>query len=451
MRYLVWGIAASLASVVAVPTPARADALPPVKHVFVIVLENKNSSETFATNSPAPYLAHTLTAQGQFLANYYGIGHASLDNYIAMVSGQAPNPDTQGDCQFYTDFVGPPGVVTSPGQAVGQGCVYPATVKTLADQLAAKGLTWKGYMEDMGTPCRHPALNAQDDTQQAKASDQYAARHNPFVYFHSIIDTPACAANDVPLDRLPADLASTAATPNLSFITPDLCNDGHDATCVDGGPGGLVAVDLFLKTWVPRILASPAYLQGGMLLITFDEAEVGNASTDATACCGETNGPNSPMPGISGPGGGKTSAVVLSPWALPGSVNNTPYNHYSFLRSMEDLFGLDHLGFAAANGLVPFGPDVFNGPGPVTASGAGTGATLGSGGGAGSGTATGANGRGALPATGGQPSPWFALGLLALALALASAATRRSVATQSRVPQPSCQRTFLRSFPGRHG
>src|SRR5581483_5617482 len=449
MRHLVWGIAAALAAVLAVPRPASAATLPPVKHVFVIVLENKNSSETFAPNSPAPYLAHTLPAAGLFLFAYLRTRPPSPLNYIAMMSGQAPNADTQGDCQIYKDFVGP-GLVVSPGQAVGQGCVYPATVQTLADQLAAKGLTWKGYLEDMGTPCRHPARNSQDDTQQAKVGDQYAARHNPFVYFHSIIDTPACAANDVPLDRLAGDLASVATTPNFSFITPNLCNDGHDTpTCAGGAPGGLVAINTFLQTWVPRILASPAYLQGGMLLITFDEAEVGNTTTDAASCCGETNGPNSPLPGIIGPGGGKTSAVVLSPWVVPGSVNNTAYNHYSFLRSMEDLFGLDHLGYAAADGLVPFGADVFNGPGPASASAAGTGAT-GPGSLAGTGSGAGANGRGALPATGGgQPSPWFALGLLALALA--SAAARRSVATQLRVPQPSCQRTFLRSFPGRHG
>ena len=215
-----------------------------------------------------------------------------------MVSGQAPNPITQSDCQFYMDMV--PGTIGADGQAFGQGCVYPSPVKTIADQLRAKGLTWRGYMEDMGNSatepktCRHPTLNSQDQTQSAKVGDQYAARHNPFVYFHSIIDDSAnCNANVVPLDRLPADLASTQSTPNYSFITPNLCDDGHDSPCVDGRPGGLVSSDAFLRAWVPRILASPAFRKDGLLLVTFDEAETG----DATACCDEQPGPNTPNPG----------------------------------------------------------------------------------------------------------------------------------------------------------
>lgn len=331
-----------------------ATGLPSIKHVFVIVLENKDYAVTFGANSPAPYLAKTLTAKGQLLDQYYGIGHFSLDNYIAMLSGQAPNIQTQADCQIFTEFL--PGVPGPDGQSVGQGCVYPASVKTLADQLSAKGLTWKGYMEDMGTPCRHPAPNTQDTTQAAKPNDQYAARHNPFVYFHSIIDSPACAQNVVDLSNMTVDLTRQATTPNFTFVTPDLCSDGHDAPCIDGRPGGLKSIDAFLKTWVPRILNAPAYKKDGLVLVTFDEAEVNN---DATACCGERPGPNSPMPGQTGPGGGRTGAVAISKFVKPGSKNSTPYNHYSFLRSMEDIFGLDHLGFAGQAGLKPFGADVF--------------------------------------------------------------------------------------------
>src|SRR5205814_8529472 len=114
---------------------------------FGIVLENKTFDETFGPNSPAPFLSTILTAQGELLTQYYATGHASLDNYISMVSGQAPNPQTQGDCQFYTEFAGLPGL-DSDGQAIGQGCVYPADVKTIANQLENRGLTWAGYMED---------------------------------------------------------------------------------------------------------------------------------------------------------------------------------------------------------------------------------------------------------------------------------------------------------------
>jgi hypothetical protein len=336
--------------------PAQA-ALPPVRHVWQIVLENTNYDAAFGPASQIPYLSTTLAAQGQLLSQYYATGHASLDNYVSMISGQAPNIDTQADCQLYTDFL--PGVMGPNGQAIGQGCVYPATVPTLADQLTAKGLTWRGYMEDMGTPCNHPAVNSRDGTQSATAQSQYAARHNPFVYFHSIIDSPVCAASDVDLSRLPTDLASPASSPSYAMIVPDLCNDAHDATCADGGPGELPAADAFLRKWVPQILASPAYADGGLLIVTFDEAESG----DASACCGESAGFNTPNPGALtwGPGGGRVGAVLVSPFVAPGTVNATPYNHYALLRTLEDLFGLDHLGFAAADGLKAFGSDVFGG------------------------------------------------------------------------------------------
>lgn len=203
--------------------------------------------------------------------------------------------------------------------------------------------------------CRHPRPGTVDDTQKAKPGDQYAARHNPFVYFHSIIDSPACAERDVPLNRLPADLTSTGSTAALSYITPNLCHDGHDTPCVDGQPGGLVSADQFLAIWVPRIQASPAYQKDGLLVVTFDESH--SPQTDATACCGETAGPNSPLPGITGAGGGRVGAVGLGRAVRPGTTSATAYNHYSLLASLEDLFALPPLGYAA---IAPrFGLDVY--------------------------------------------------------------------------------------------
>ena len=364
-RLLFLSLLAAFVGSAATPAAAPAAAPAPIGHVWVIVLENEDFSTTYGAGSKAPYLAHTLTAQGAFVPNYYGIGHASLDNYVAMISGQGPNPDTQADCQIYQDLA--PGTIGADGQASGLGCVYPAAVPTIADQLTAKGLSWRGYMEDIGnsttepTTCRHPNLNSQDDTQSAHKGDQYAARHDPFVYFHSIIDSVSCNTNVVALDRLPEDLRSAATTPSFNFITPNLCHDGHDSPCVDGQPGGLVSADQFLQTWVPQIVASPAYQQDGLLAIIFDEA-----GKDSSGCCGE-RAANTPSPGgqSPGPGGGKVGAVLLSPYIRPGTVTQTSYNHYSLLRSFEDLFGLAHLGYAAADGVTPLGADVFTGSGPV--------------------------------------------------------------------------------------
>jgi hypothetical protein len=347
----------------ATAAPGRtASYLPPAHHVFVVNLENKGFDETWGPGSNAPYLSQTLRAQGVLLTQYYGTAHNSLPNYVGQISGQGPNAQTQADCQQYSEFVGAPPVVpaaVAPGQAVGDGCVYPGSVTTIADQLTSARLTWKGYMEDMGTPCRHPVLKTSDSTQTARPGDQYAARHNPFVYFHSIIDSPTCAADDVDLTALPTDLRSVSTTPSLSYITPNLCNDGHDATCVDGRPGGLVAADAWLKQWIPRITASPAFRKDGVLVITFDESD--GPQSDASACCGEGPGPDSPLPGITGLGGGRVGALVISPFVRPGTWSTTSYNHYSLLASLEDLFGLPRLGYAAAPALNRFGLDVYNG------------------------------------------------------------------------------------------
>ncbi|HWF56074.1 MAG TPA: alkaline phosphatase family protein, partial [Solirubrobacteraceae bacterium] len=313
LRPLTLGFAL-LSALLAPQYAAAASGLPAIRHVFVIVEENQGVSTTFGPNSPAPYLSKTLRSQGAYIPNYYGTGHESNDNYIAMISGQAPNPQNQGDCQIFSDFT--PDMIGSYGQAMGTGCIFPTDVKTIADQLSAAGMTWRDYNDGMGaTPsreaaeCGHPGVNQADGTQSATATDQYATRHNPFVYFHAIIDdTALCDSHVVNLDLLPQDLASAASTPNYVFITPNLCNDGHDATCANPAqPGGFAGIDSFLKTWVPKITSSPAFKdENGLLAIIFDEA----GSSDTSSCCGEIPGPNSPSPGINGPGGGDTGAVL---------------------------------------------------------------------------------------------------------------------------------------------
>jgi phosphatidylinositol-3-phosphatase len=342
--------------------------LPPIRHVFVLVLENMSYPHTFAPDSAAPYLAHTLPERGVLLTHYYAIGHASLDNYVALVSGQAPNHETQLDCPIFTDFRLSAPVLDPSGQALGSGCVYPPMVRTLPDQLEAAGFSWKAYMEDMGNDrrreratCGHVPLGTTDPTNIAQRGDQYAAKHNPFVYFHSIIDNQArCDTHVVNLTRLPQDLASAATTPNYVFITPNLCSDGHDAPCVDGREGGLVAIEAFLKHWVPLILDSPAYKADGMLIVTFDEGD-GVGVEGSGACCGERPLPGARFaPGFNGPGGGRVGAVILSPFVKPGTVSAVHYNHYALLKTIEALFGVPPLGYAAAPGPRVFGADVFS-------------------------------------------------------------------------------------------
>jgi len=384
----------------------------PIRHVFLILLENEDYALTFGGSTQDPYLSQTLPAKGAMLRQYYGTGHQSLDNYISLISGQPSSPQTEADCASFNDFQ--MSGLTPEGLAVGDGCVYPASVPTLANQLEAAKFTWKGYMEDMGNDparesatCGHPPLNETDHTHQAEApssavplGDQYASRHDPFVYFHAILDTPACARRVVNLRRLAADLRSISSTPNFAFITPNLCHDGHDGDgsgnprkgCVNGEPGGLASADKFLRDWVPKILASPAYRHDGLLIVTFDEsnfATLVSARDPATginiltetytgeSCCNQQAGPNVVRPAthtialsstltlqivLTSLGGDRTGAVLLSPRIRPGTVSDVPYNHYALLRSVEDLFGLSHLGYAGQPGLASLGPDVFTQP-----------------------------------------------------------------------------------------
>ena len=364
---------------VAGATSAQAS-VPRVRHIFVIVLENQNYANTFGKPSADPYLAETLRSQGALLENYYGTAHESLANYVALVSGQPPNFDTQSDCQIFTDFV--EGITLEEGIPTGKGCVYPASVANIGTQLSAAGRKWKAYQEDMGNnpereaaACGHPTVGSPDGTQKAEEGDGYAARHDPFVYFHSVIDNQTYCNEHVvalgspsgqmpptalPKERgLATDLLHLTKTPRLSFITPDLCDDGHDYPCTNepSGASALADIDAFLETWVPKITASAAFKRNGLLEILFDEAE----NSDATACCEEKTGPNTPSPGITGPGGGRVGALLLSPLIKPGTVSATPYNHYSSLASWETLLKLPRLGYAAAVPSV-FGADVFTGP-----------------------------------------------------------------------------------------
>ena len=382
----------------------------PIYHVFTIILENQAYDNTFGTVMPVPYLSKTVAAQGALLENYYGTSHFSLGNYLSLVSGEAVTQDNQDDCTNFGGGLGSNHIDISVAglaaydQVAGVGCIYPASTLTIADQLTAKGFTWKGYMEDMGNDptreeptCGQPSagIGAPDNTASAQVppnynkggkeavTDQYAARHNPFVYFHSVLDSGACAAHVVPLNdtTLTRDLASASTTPNYVFITPNLCDDGHDVPCKSPSSSSTyVNENAFLQKWVPIIVHSPAF-QNGLLIITFDESSPSPASIDGTytvfdgtACCNEPSGPNTQLPGVpnvaaafgltitgsvGNSGGGRTGTVLVSPFIKPGTVTSVGYNHYSTLRTIEDFFGLSHLGYAAYPGTTDFGADIF--------------------------------------------------------------------------------------------
>jgi Phosphoesterase family len=301
-----------------------------IKHVWLIILENKSYDATFTGLNKNTYLWRELPSQGVLLKNYYGTGHFSFDNYISLASGQATQADTQVDCPYFDHFSGHVdkagslrrnrnyGQMTSaqgPNAAPGSnGCVYPSSVKTLFDQLDAAHVSWKGYAQDLGypdpSPPRHSAgvrycgapyrspgptgSTAQPNPGTANTTDQYLPKHFPFPWFESLLSSGECNQAHIAslFDRrhgLFHDLRHRATTPAFSWITPNMCSDAHDAVChgnnLSGGfsgpntpraprnyTGGLYAADLFLRHVVPAIERSAAFRDGGLIDITFDEA-----------------------------------------------------------------------------------------------------------------------------------------------------------------------------------
>jgi hypothetical protein len=342
--------------------------LPAIKHVFVIMLSDEPYASVFGPESSAHYLAHTLEKRGELLARYYAVAHEQLPNGIALLSGQGPTPATAANCPTYTDLS--PASPAGEGQVLGEGCVYPATVATLPGQLEVKHQTWRAYVQGIGeaggpAACAHPAPGQPDPTAAVPPPAQaYATFRNPFAYFHSLIDSPACAQDDVGLAALDADLASAKRTPSLSYIVPDRCHDGSPGPCPGGGAGGLPAADGLLQQLVPKILASPAYKHGGLLVITTDEAPSSGELADSSSCCAQPSFPNLPAPAAGTPalgpeGGGQVGALLLSPFVKGGVITQEQYDHFSLLRTIEDLFGLKHLGYAGAAKATSLAPSLF--------------------------------------------------------------------------------------------
>jgi hypothetical protein len=348
----------------AMGTPATK--LPTIKHVFVVLLSDQPYAAMFGPESPAHYLARTLERRGELLTRYDAVAHEQLANGIALLSGQGPTAETAANCATYTAIS--PATTGASEQTLGNGCVYPSSTQTLPGQLTAKHLTWRAYVQgidESGTAaraCAHPALGQPDPTSaQSSSTGAYATFRNPVVYFQSLLDTPSCAANDVGLERLKADLGSATRTPSFSLIIPDRCHDANPTPCTVGASAGPGQADAFLHQVVPEIMASKAYKQGGLLAITVDEAPSSGEFADSSSCCGQPRFPNLSAPTI-GPtprGGGTVGALLLSPYVKAHTTSQEPFNHFSLLRTGEDLFGLKHLGYAALGAVKPFAPGLF--------------------------------------------------------------------------------------------
>lgn len=340
--------------------------LPQIKHVFVIVLSDQPYAALFGPESKARYLSGTLEKKGELLLRYDAIAHEQLPNEIALVSGQGPTAETAADCPNYAPVA--PGGSGADGQVLGNGCVYPSSTQTIASQLEAKHLSWRAYIEGIEeaptspAACSHPASGAADPSSGlAPGEGSYATYLDPFVYFQAIAGSSHCASDVVGLSKLKTDLATPSSTPSFAYIAPDRCDDGNSQPCKSGASAGPAAADGFIERVVPEILASKAYKQNGLLVITGDEAPSSGEFADSSSCCGQPSFPNVPADaGPRGPkGGGAVGALLLSPFVKAKSTAQEPFNHFALLRTFEDLFGLSHLGYAGASGVKSLPPALF--------------------------------------------------------------------------------------------
>jgi len=271
------------------PVGLSSTPVPSFGRVFVILMENKEYEQVIGSDD-APYinqLARSYASAGRF----YGIVHPSLPNYLALVSGS--NQGITNDCP---------------------DCSVDA--RNLVDQLEAHQKSWRAYMEDMPSPCFNGAAA---DAQGVLRPPLYLRRHNPWMYFADISNSPQRCSQVVPLTQFEADLQAGRLA-DFVWITPNTVHDMHDGSVRDG--------DGWLASFLPAILESPSWKENGVIFLLWDEGE------SSAGCCGDA-------------AGGHTPALVITARGKQGFLSDIPYTHYSVLRTIEESWQLGLLGHAA--------------------------------------------------------------------------------------------------------
>ncbi len=311
-----------------------------LQHIFYIVMENHSANEILGNKDDAPYLNQLASSHGVAL-HYFGVTHPSLPNYLAAISG-----DFQG---IWDDCAAGAAVSCEP-EAFGSSLTTVEDIsasnrphmfsgQTLVDQLEAHHLTWKAYMQSMPSTGYTGGPTA-----------LYAQKHNPFVYFMAIRNSPARMQRIVPLTQFAQDMKS-GNVPNFVWITPDLCSDMHGVSLVSALALGIPACassdgiitrgDNFIHTIVPEIMNSPAWNEGSAIVIPWDESD-----TSSDGCCKSPIGIN----GVTLGGGNVLLIVITSRGARHITLSNSSSNHYSLLATIEQLWGLGCLGNACGSG-----------------------------------------------------------------------------------------------------
>jgi phosphatidylinositol-3-phosphatase len=278
---------ARIVVVLALSVALLAAAVPPYKHIFVIMDENKNFS-TILDPASAPNISALAKTYGN-ATNFFAETHPSEPNYVALVSG-----DTFG--------------VTDDGYHMLDG-------PNLAAQLTKAGLSWKGYYESIPAP-----------GSDAARGGLYAFKHSGFMNFASVRNDPDRAAHIVGFDQFESDVAS-GTLPAFALIVPNLCNDMHGAPSCPDDAALIRRGDTVVGNLVSKIQSTEVWKSSDnvAIVITFDESE------------NKTE-----------PGGGHIPTIVITNHGPRNKSDNTAYTHYSLLRTIEDALGLQpYLGHAA--------------------------------------------------------------------------------------------------------
>jgi hypothetical protein len=269
---------------------------PTYKHVIVIMDENQTYGNIIG-NSQAPYI-NSLASECGLASNYHNITHDSLPNYLGITTGLPLSSLLPFD----------------------QDCVPSShceiTTQNVFHQTAGD---WKEYAEGMPSNC------------YKKITGLYAPKHNPSVYD---TDLASCKTNDVPLGStsdspLLQDFSSESTAPAYAYLTGNLCDDMHGTT---GCTTGLIqAGDNWLSTWIPLITSSPVYQDDDtVIFLVWDEGGGGKAGEK---CYNNTTDQSCHVP-----------AIVIAPSVPAGTVVSTQLDHYSLLKTSEQLLGLPQLG-----------------------------------------------------------------------------------------------------------
>jgi phosphatidylinositol-3-phosphatase len=328
------------------------------RKVFVIAMENHNWTQPASVTSPqqifmnpaAPYInslvngTSGISDQVAYATNYINAGidlglhvHPSEPNYVWAEAGQAFNSIGTDDDPYHP---GPTPPACTPDTVV-------MSDQHLTAFLTKARKTWRSYQEDanvdltnnvplpMGSwmfPLFSHSGNFTSGLNEYNFSTQYnyAAKHNPQIFFRDTNGGCPATASTLypPLQQLALDLQGNTVA-DYNWITPDQYNDQHSA--LNAGYGVYVPAsdessiaqgDNFLARVVPLIMSSRAYQDGGVIVLWWDESEGGDTTDEHLPFIIISRDAHENV-------GGKPFA------------SSVEFSHSSFLRTMQEIFGVD--------------------------------------------------------------------------------------------------------------